>query len=85
MSSTLALAALFDAPHRVKQLEEQLAREERDMVYVRERLESEVAMRLFYQHRDAAGRADQYRWDMASEPERDFWRGLAHEHLLNTL
>ena len=79
-----ALAKAFDAPHRVKELENECERLRRDVDEMRSQLDSETAVRMYYHHQATTDL--QYRcWTYATDAERDFWRDLARLYVSETL
>jgi len=78
------LAKAFDAPHRIKELENECERLRRDVDEMRTRLDSETATRMYYHHQ-ATTDLQFSGWNYATDAERDFWRDLARLYVSETL
>lgn len=73
------------APLDLGQLERDLQAKIQDILELRARLESEIAMRLYFQHKLASRGAYVTPWDLADPAEQQFWRQLAWQEVSNTL
>ena len=63
-------------------MESQASSDKLTIADLRERVESETAMRLFYQHEAAAGSRES--WDCCGTPVQNFWLRIARQYVAET-